>query len=212
MNTDDFFKEFRLPLETEVLNNINNYIDARGYRNSTEQIFDTNNFLEECYGPEHLKNYQLRKNNGPGENKCSLISIPPELYLNSNLDFIINKLKINYPLIRPFIFKVPPNYFLSWHRDASRTCSINIPLDVKSTLSSMTMFSPDIVNESSYSMNTHFIKVPYQVGKMYLLDVVRYHSVVNYSDQYRFSVVIIWNGYGDSYKKIMDLLSKDDLI
>lgn len=211
MKTDDFFKELKLPIEIEVLNNINNYIDECKYRDSDERIVDSA-FLNTCYGIDYRKNYADRIKKGPGKNECSFIGMPHELYINSNLDFIINKLKTTYQYIEPFIFKVPPQYFLNWHVDLARTCSINIPLDNDSLDTSITMFSSEIADENLVSMNTRFTKVSYNTGSMYLLNVARYHCVVNHGDKNRFSVIVVWNSNNDPYEKIFNFLKQDGLL
>lgn len=210
MNIDEIFIRLNLPIEQQVIDSINSFIDEKGYRNSTEQIFENKPFYQSLYGKEWIEKHNTRKFGGIGKNSLSIYKIPQELYNKSNLQVIIDILADRYKLVQPFISKMPAKYMLNWHTDAARKSGINIPLNVYNE--STTMFAASPTSREECLENIEINDVDYELGYAHLLNVTKYHSVVNNSANPRFIIVIVWDSGNDQFNDVKDYLKLRNIL
>lgn len=69
-------------------------------------------------------------------------------------------------------FRFPPNTLTNWHRDARRSCAVNILL----AGTGHTLFHKELTAESPL---LDIEELEYEPGRMYLLDTKREHAVLN---------------------------------
>jgi hypothetical protein len=76
----------------------------------------------------------------------------------------------------PAIFKMDPYMEYHWHTDAARSCTINMLID---DYDSRTMFS----SSPRFSEIMEITELRYRPSTMYLLDVTKLHSVINFNNE-----------------------------
>lgn len=200
--TTNYYHKLNVDLDHETIINLNQYLDNTGHRTSRDMAYGAHDFLKRTYGEDYFKNYPERKAAGPGKNEACFLKIPNDILEKSTLASIINYMAPHY-IVEPFIFKMPPNYYLSWHKDSVRTVGINIPID--NLEDSLTIFSEDtVINDDDliHKKCMHVKSIPYKLGGLYLLDVSRYHCVFNLSNKNRFIIIAMWNSHKDTYNDV----------
>lgn len=208
----DFYQKLNVELDNATIVELNQYIDSTGHRTSREIVYGANDFLRRTYGESYFKNYPLRKTGGPGKNEACFLKIPLDILEKSTLAPVINYMAPRY-IVEPFIFKMPPNYYLSWHKDSVRTVGINIPID--NLKDSATIFTEDNVTNDDELITKKCMyvnKVPYELGSMYILDVSKYHCVFNLSNQNRFIIIAMWDSKKDLYNDVLEHLKSGNII
>ena len=80
------------------------------------------------------------------------------------------------------ILKINPNVQYHWHTDAGRSCTVNMLID---NYDSRTMFS----SSPKFNETMEITELKYLPSTMYILDVTKLHSVINFNNErYLFSV------------------------
>lgn len=102
------------------------------------------------------------------------------------------------------VFRTNPCEVYNWHIDATRNICLNILLD---GYDSMTLFA----NRSIYSVMTDLTKVPYIRKKVFLLNVQKNHTVLNFNNvRYLLSIGIPKpTDFQDVKNYINELLNKE---
>jgi hypothetical protein len=207
-----FYKKLAVVLDNDTIIKLNDFIDNSCHRNSLIKAYGAHDFLRRTYGETYFQNYPERKAGGPGKNEACFIKIPSEIIKESTLAPVINYMAPRY-LVEPFIFKMPPNYYLSWHKDSVRTVGINIPID--NLDDSFTIFSQDNVDDDSTLVtkkSMYVSTVPYEKGGLYLLDVSRYHCVFNLSNKNRFIIIAMWDSHQDKFNDVFNHLKNGNFV
>ena len=173
----DFYQKLNLSVEKSTIDKINDYIDKKCYRYNNDLIFETTDLFENLFGKKHKENYNDRIGGGPGRNLTSFINLPSNIISGSNIQKIVDIVSLKHKATA-VITKIPPNYYLSWHVDLSRTVGINIPLD--NLENSFTFFTTEEINEQSVNTKSLSItKLNYELYSMFVLNTKKYHTVFN---------------------------------
>lgn len=179
-NTADYFAKLKVDISPDTVELLRNFaldIEARGEYFNPINITDT---------PHPVKLGDSVRD------QFTVYTVPPEIYEKT----FINDLKkiLN---IKTIILRLPPQYYVNWHIDLSRSAGINIPLY---QYDSYTCWSPDILNENDITKSVRLIKLNYELGSAHLINTSKYHCVANFSTEYRHIIVVFI--YGKSYNDI----------
>lgn len=136
------------------------------------------------------------------------IVIEKDLLTNSVLQRILQCFGPQETVIK--ILKFPPKYFTGWHTDITRRVGFNIPLN---SYKSVTMFSEDIHSIDDRSRNTRIEELVYDLGKIYIFNASKFHSVINLDNKPRYIMAIFVLGKtGITYETAIDRLKLKNLV
>ena len=141
---------------------MNNFFFDTGITVSESFVESLNNFIKDS---DHDRWQSI--------NNLTVMGLSPCLFETEPLIYkIINKFEAGSRLS---VFRTNPCEVYNWHTDAMRNTCLNILLD---GYDSMTLFA----NRSIYGVMTDLTKVPYVRKKVFLLDVQKNHTVLNFNN------------------------------
>jgi hypothetical protein len=190
MDTSKYFSKLKPKISTELLNELRNFAneaEKKGEYFNPVALTDTSNPV-----------------NSNDNIRGQFTVVPVPTYLSDKL-FIKDLKKISK--INTIILRIPPQYYVNWHKDLSRKAGINIPLY---EYDSYTCWSPDVNTENDVNKSVKLVRLNYELGSAYLINTDQYHCVSNFSTEYRHIVVIFL--YDESYEYFRTELSKLNLI
>jgi hypothetical protein len=137
-------------------------------------FFDTGITVSESF-LESLNNFIKKSDHDRWQsiNNLTVMSLPIKLFETETvLNSVVNKFGAGSRLS---VFRTNPYEVYSWHTDYLRNTCLNILLD---GYDSMTLFA----NNRASGVMTDLITVPYSSKKVFLLNVQKNHTVLNFNN------------------------------
>ena len=188
MTQNDYYFKFLEPISKNSLNSIKKLASG-----PTNEYFCQNDEY-----PNSPRTYEGTPN------VCKNVEIKvAAIPILNELEFF-KKLSKEFKLDKPFFLELPSNFSFTWHKDATRSVSIIIPLE---ECHSHTLFAV----EGNGSTSTPIVECKYSIGRVYALNTKISHCVINLSDTPR-SVVSIGVGNQYRYTQIQEFCLDNNLI